>query len=102
MENLQLRSVNESQTKQFEGSDLVYYNTQMNTKHIRKHCKLDNESMQLLKTAMARLSLSARAYDRILKVARTIADLEGITLINKMHISEAIQYRSLDREGWLG
>ena len=102
MENLQLRSVNESQTKQFEGSDLVYYNTQMNTKHIRKQCKLNNESMQLLKTAMARLSLSARGYDRILKVARTIADLEGITLFNKMHISDAIQYRSLDREGWLG
>ena len=92
----------ELQTKRFEGSDVVHYNAQMNTKHIRKHCKLDNESMQLLKTAMARLSLSARAYDRILKVARTIADLEGITLINKMHISEAIQYRSLDREGWLG
>ena len=92
----------ELQTKRFEGADVVHYNAQMNTKHIRKHCKLDNESMQLLKTAMARLSLSARAYDRILKVARTIADLEGITLINKMHISEAIQYRSLDREGWLG
>ena len=81
---------------------MVHYNAQMNTKHIRKYCKLDEGSMQLLKTAMSRLSLSARAYDRILKVARTIADLEGVTSIDKTHISEAIQYRSLDREGWLG
>jgi magnesium chelatase family protein len=92
----------ELQTKRFEASDVVHYNAQMNTKHIRKHCKLDEESMQLLKTAMSRLGLSARAYDRILKVARTIADLEGVTSIDKTHISEAIQYRSLDREGWLG
>ena len=92
----------ELQTKRFEGSDVVHYNAQMNTKHIRKHCKLDEESMQLLKIAMERLNLSARAYDRILKVARTIADLEGVSSIDKTHISEAIQYRSLDREGWLG
>jgi magnesium chelatase family protein len=74
----------------------------MNTKQIRKHCKLDEGSMQLLKVAMERLNLSARAYDRILKVARTIADLEASENINGSHISEAIQYRSLDREGWLG
>ena len=90
------------QTKSFEDSEVVHYNAQMNTKQIRKYCKLDASSMQLLKTAMERLNLSARAYDRILKVARTIADLEDKISIESSHISEAIQYRSLDREGWLG
>ena len=92
----------EIQTKRFEDSDKVHYNAQMNTKQIRTHCQLDDASLQLLKTAMERLNLSARAYDRILKVARTIADLEVSENINGSHISEAIQYRSLDREGWLG
>ena len=92
----------EKQTKRFEESNSVHYNAQMNTRQIRKHCKLDKASMQLLKTAMERLNLSARAYDRILKVSRTIADLEDSKDILGAHISEAIQYRSLDREGWLG
>jgi magnesium chelatase family protein len=74
----------------------------MNVKQIRKFCKLSDESKNLLKTAMEKLNLSARAYDRILKVSRTIADLENVTDISPNHISEAIQYRSLDREGWLG
>jgi magnesium chelatase family protein len=92
----------ELQIKRFKNSNSVHYNAQMNTKQIRKYCKLDTGSIQLLKTAMERLNLSARAYDRILKVARTIADLEGESAIDSSHISEAIQYRSLDREGWLG
>ena len=74
----------------------------MNTKQIREYCKLEVSSLELLKKAMERLNLSARAYDRILKVARTIADLENEISITGNHISEAIQYRSLDREGWLG
>lgn len=90
------------QTTRFESIGNVHYNAQMNTKHIRKFCVLDETSKQLLKTAMERLNLSARAYDRILKVARTIADLEQVPDLSSAHIAEAIQYRSLDRDGWLG
>ncbi|GGW22489.1 YifB family Mg chelatase-like AAA ATPase [Arenibacter certesii] len=92
----------ELQTLRFADTDTVHYNAQMNTKQIRKHCKMDDASKELLKNAMERLNLSARAYDRILKVARTIADLENVPEITGTHIGEAIQYRSLDREGWLG
>jgi magnesium chelatase family protein len=80
----------------------VHYNAQMSSKQIREFCALDEVSKQLLKTAMERLNLSARAYDRILKVARTIADLEAAETVVSSHIAEAIQYRSLDRDGWLG
>ncbi len=92
----------ELQTKRFHALENVHYNAQMNTKQIREYCKLDEASKTLLKNAMERLNLSARAYDRILKVARTIADLEQCNQVNGNHIGEAIQYRSLDREGWLG
>jgi magnesium chelatase family protein len=90
------------QSLRFENMEYIHYNAQMSSKLIREFCILDEVSLQLLKTAMERLNLSARAYDRILKVARTIADLEASNAIQSHHIAEAIQYRSLDREGWLG
>ncbi|CAM3593836.1 hypothetical protein FSS13T_16290 [Flavobacterium saliperosum S13] len=92
----------EIQSARFESFEHIHYNAQMSSKQIREHCALDETSLQLLKTAMERLNLSARAYDRILKVSRTIADLEGAEKVGANHISEAIQYRSLDRDGWLG
>ncbi|RNC89929.1 MAG: ATP-binding protein [Allomuricauda sp.] len=92
----------ECQIKRFALLAKVHYNAQMSTKQIREFCALDNTSKKLLKRAMERLNLSARAYDRILKVARTIADLAASENVDGDHIYEAIQYRSLDREGWLG
>jgi magnesium chelatase family protein len=90
------------QSARFQSYEHIHYNAQMGTKLIRQFCALDETSLQLLKTAMERLNLSARAYDRILKVARTIADLEAAETVQSNHIAEAIQYRSLDRDGWLG
>ena len=92
----------EIQTHRFSELHNVHYNAQMTTKQIRSFCQLNDASKELLKNAMERLNLSARAYDRILKVARTIADLEKSENVRGAHIGEAIQYRSLDREGWLG
>ena len=76
-------------------------NARLAPKEIKEHCRLDDECQQLLKMAMTELNLSARAYDRILKVSRTIADLERADTIQSQHISEAIQYRSLDRQLWV-
>ena len=97
-----VEAAREIQTQRFQEVEGIHYNAQMGTKHIRKFCKLNESSKNLLKDAMQRLNLSARAYDRILKVSRTIADLEQSEDVVENHISEAIQYRSLDREGWLG
>jgi len=89
------------QAERFKNYPKIHYNAQMNSKEIRKFCLLDEASLKLLKNAMEKLNLSARAYDRILKVARTIADLENEKNIQSNHVAEAIQYRSLDREGWI-
>ncbi|MDP3831472.1 MAG: ATP-binding protein, partial [Ignavibacteriaceae bacterium] len=88
------------QHKRFENHPHIFNNADMGSKEVRHYCKLDNAGMELLKMAMTKLGLSARAYDRILKVSRTIADLESAENILPQHISEAIQYRSLDRELW--
>lgn len=92
----------ELQGRRFMGIENVYCNAQMNTKMARKICKIDQAGETMLKKAMNSLGLSARAFDRILKVSRTIADLDRCEHIRSNHIAEAIQYRNLDREGWLG
>lgn len=80
----------------------IHSNAQMSSKLVREVCQIDEKGTLLLKNAMERLNLSARAYDRILKVARTIADMEGSSQIQNQHLAEAIQFRSLDRENWAG
>ena len=90
------------QSKRFESVKGVYANSQMSASMQRKFCQLDEAGGRLLKTAMELRGLSARAYDRILKVGRTIADLGESENITVEHISEAINYRNLDREGWAG
>ena len=87
------------QLRRFEGLD-IHCNAMMNSAMLRRFAPLDKASSELLERAMGRLNLSARAYDRIIKVARTIADLEGAENITPAHVSEAIGYRSLDRENW--
>jgi len=90
------------QADRFRSVKGVYSNSQMSSSMQRKYCYLDESGSKLLKVAMDIRGLSARAYDRILKVARTIADLDNSENINAEHISEAINYRNLDREGWAG
>lgn len=92
----------DKQTTRFAQHPGVYANAQMGSKLLKEVCTISQVGANLLKTAMERLNLSARAYDRILKVSRTIADLDGKDDIRPEHLAEAIQYRSLDREGWAG
>lgn len=87
------------QHERYQNSE-INYNAQMGSREIEKHCVLNQDSQLLIKNAMEKLGLSARAYNRILKVSRSIADLEGSESILTQHIAEAIQYRSLDREFW--
>ena len=92
----------EIQKKRFVENEGIYSNAMMGSSLLKRICVLDETCITLLKTAMERLGLSARAYDRILKVARTIADLDNSVEIKPTHLAEAIQYRSLDRNGWAG
>jgi magnesium chelatase family protein len=92
----------EIQKERFDSFPDVHCNAQMSTQLTREICQVDEAGRKLLKIAIERLSLSARAYDRILKVARTIADMERSKMIENHHLAEAIQYRNLDRETWGG
>jgi len=88
------------QLKRFCDQPKISCNARMNSRLLRKYCVLEPESMDLLRTAVTNLNLSARAYDRILRVARTIADLAGSRKIQVENIAEAVQYRTLDRSLW--
>jgi magnesium chelatase family protein len=90
------------QSERFKDQKNMYCNAMMPANMVKQICEINDAGRTLLKTAMERLGLSARAYDRILKVSRTIADLAGTSEIKIEHLAEAIQYRSLDREGWAG
>lgn len=93
------RQIQEQRYASYPG---IYCNAQMTTTHLHTFAEPDTTGLALLKNAMNRLNLSARAYDRILKVSRTIADLEGSERIQSSHLAEAISYRNLDRESWAG
>ena len=88
------------QEERYKSHPLIHCNAQMTSSLLREFCVLDDKALKVLKTAMSKLDLSARAYDRILKVARTIADYEGSENITSVHIAEAISYRNLDRSSW--
>lgn len=92
----------EIQSVRFEKHPGIYCNSMMNTRMLKKFCVINNNCNDLLKNAMDKIGMSARAFDRIIKVSRTIADLEGTEEIQPEHVAEAIQYRNLDRDGWGG
>ena len=97
-----VQNAREIQSDRYRSVEGMFTNAQMESSDLKKYCQLDKPSSDLLKSAMEKLGLSVRAYGRILKVSRTIADLEGSDLIASHHLSEAIQYRSLDIQLWLG
>ena len=94
---LKARQIQYERYKNVKG---IHCNAQMTTAMLQKYVKLDDQALTMLRTAMKKLNLSARAYDRILKVSRTIADLSGSENVMSQHIAEAIGYRNLDRDGW--
>ena len=96
---IRARQIQETRYSDIPG---IYCNAQMNSKLLARYARPDEKGLAILKNAMNRLNLSARAYDRILKVSRTIADLEGSESIQPAHLAEAIGYRNLDREDWAG
>lgn len=91
----------ERQQVRFRSDAKTNCNARMTPRHIKEHCKLGEESQELIRVAMSELNLSARAYDRILKVSRTVADLANADAITSEHVSEAIQYRTFDRTLWV-
>jgi len=95
-------SARQIQSDRFKNQATIYCNAMMSSNMVKEICVINDAGRTLLKTAMERLGLSARAYDRILKVSRTIADLAASPEIKIEHLAEAIQYRSLDRDGWAG
>ena len=95
-----VKQARKKQQERFAERESVYCNAQMSPQDLNTFCDLNEAGANLLKTAMQKLNLSARAYDRIIKVARTIADLDGAERVEANHIGEAIQYRTLDKEGW--
>lgn len=95
---MRARKIQQERFAQHEG---IHCNAQMESRLIHQYAEPDEQSLEMLRNAMTRLNLSARAYDRILKVARTIADLEGFNTVQRQHIAEAIGYRSMDRENWI-
>ena len=103
-EKIRARVINarDIQAARYKNLPGVYANAQMSSQTLKEICTISTVGQNLLKTAMEKLNLSARAYDRILKVSRTIADLAASDDIKPEHLAEAIQYRSLDREGWGG
>lgn len=96
-----VESARSIQSQRFQRSK-IFCNAQMTSRYIKKHCNLDQDGSQLLQAAVEKFGLSARAHSRVLKLARTIADLDGKEKISRDHISEAIQYRTLDRALILG
>jgi len=97
-----VEAARQMQQKRFAGIDKTLNNARMGNAHRMRFCKLDKAGSVMIRKAMEMLGLSARAYDRLLRVARTIADLEQCEHIHPSHVAEAISYRNLDREGWSG